>query len=99
MRCRVLCGQVGEPSFVRRLKLEVLSRIATEDTVSTILREFQTYVRDGDDRFVRDAIRVCSVVEDRRWRGDDVCGSLLCAVSWRVACPCPGRGSHRLCPT
>merc|ERR1719163_2088665 len=48
---------VGEPSFVRRLKLEVLSRIATEDTVSTILREFQTYVRDGDDRFVRDAIR------------------------------------------
>ena len=101
LSCAVVCcrGQVGEPSFVRRLKLEVLSRIATEDTVSTILREFQTYVRDGDDRFVRDAIRVCGVVEARRWRGGDVCGSLFCAVSWRVACPCPGRGSHRLCPT
>lgn len=35
----------------------MLSRIATPDNVSTILREFQTYVKDGDDRFVREAIQ------------------------------------------
>lgn len=54
--------QVGEPSFVRLLKLQVLSLIVTPDTVGTILREFQTYVQDGDEAFVRAAIQSVGLI-------------------------------------
>ncbi|CAK8678180.1 unnamed protein product [Clavelina lepadiformis] len=46
-----------DPTHVRVLKLEVLTNLASETNISVILREFQTYVRSSDKRFVAHTIQ------------------------------------------
>ncbi|CAN0909512.1 AP3-complex subunit beta-A [Linum grandiflorum] len=48
----------------KALKLEILSIIATDSSVSSILKEFQDYIRDPDRRFAADtvaAIGLCAL--------------------------------------
>jgi len=47
----------SEPTFVRRMKVDVLAALASADNVTSILREFTRYVKDDDKDFVRHAIQ------------------------------------------
>ena len=40
-----------EPVFIKELKLDILSKIATEANINNILREFSAYARDTDIAF------------------------------------------------
>ncbi|ETO26412.1 hypothetical protein RFI_10727, partial [Reticulomyxa filosa] len=40
-----------EPVFIKELKLDILSKIANESNITSILNEFQAYVRDTDIKF------------------------------------------------
>lgn len=42
----------GEPSYLRSLKLEIMTSLATDSNISLILRELQTYLRTADRSFV-----------------------------------------------
>lgn len=77
--CRPACygAQVGESSYVRRLKLDVLARLVTPENVSAVLSEFQSYVRDSDERFVKAAIQV------------HTCGAATAAVTAAVTAAHP----------
>ncbi|XP_071965282.1 AP-3 complex subunit beta-2-like isoform X2 [Antedon mediterranea] len=47
----------NDPTHIRLLKLEILTNIAGETSISTILREFQTYVTSSDRDFVASTIQ------------------------------------------
>lgn len=57
--------RVGEPDFLRLQKLQILSNIACEENVSSILSEMESYVRDHDKGFVRSAIRCVGRIASR----------------------------------
>lgn len=47
----------SDPTHIKLLKLEILTNLATENSVSFILREFQTYVSSPDMEFVAATIQ------------------------------------------
>uniref|UniRef100_A0A0B7B0H2 AP-3 complex subunit beta n=1 Tax=Arion vulgaris TaxID=1028688 RepID=A0A0B7B0H2_9EUPU len=47
----------SDPLHVKLLKLEILTSLATETNISTILREFQTYVTSSDKEFAAATIQ------------------------------------------
>lgn len=47
----------NDPTHVKLLKLEILTSLATETNISTILREFQTYVTSSDKAFAAATIQ------------------------------------------
>ncbi|KFV20005.1 AP-3 complex subunit beta-2, partial [Tauraco erythrolophus] len=47
-----------DPTQIKILKLEVLTNLANETNISTILREFQTYIRSMDKDFVAATIHI-----------------------------------------
>lgn len=49
--------RTSDPTHIKILKLEILSNLATEATVPTILREFQTYITSSDKSFVAATIQ------------------------------------------
>lgn len=53
-----------DPAYARKLKLEILTSLVTEDNVSIILREFQAYVRHVDKAFVTMTVRALGRVAD-----------------------------------
>ncbi|XP_063052371.1 AP-3 complex subunit beta-2 [Engraulis encrasicolus] len=46
-----------DPTQIKILKLEVLTNLANETNISTILREFQTYIKSNDKDFVAATIQ------------------------------------------
>ena len=46
----------GDPGYIRTLKLEILTSLATESNINVILRELQTYLRSAEKGFVTAAI-------------------------------------------
>ncbi|KAJ3595872.1 hypothetical protein NHX12_002284, partial [Muraenolepis orangiensis] len=46
-----------DPTQIKVLKLEVLTNLANETNISTILREFQTYIKSMDKDFVAATIQ------------------------------------------
>uniref|UniRef100_A0A8C6M0W1 AP-3 complex subunit beta n=1 Tax=Nothobranchius furzeri TaxID=105023 RepID=A0A8C6M0W1_NOTFU len=46
-----------DPTLIKILKLEVLTNLANETNISTILREFQTYIKSMDKDFVAATIQ------------------------------------------
>ncbi|XP_041034182.1 AP-3 complex subunit beta-2 isoform X2 [Carcharodon carcharias] len=46
-----------DPTQIKVLKLEVLTNLASETNISTILREFQTYIKSQDKDFVAGTIQ------------------------------------------
>ncbi|KFW03671.1 AP-3 complex subunit beta-2, partial [Eurypyga helias] len=57
-----------DPTQIKILKLEVLTNLANETNISTILREFQTYIRSMDKDFVAATIQAIG-----RGRGPPPC--------------------------
>ncbi|KAG7384520.1 AP-3 complex subunit beta-2 [Phytophthora pseudosyringae] len=53
-----------DPAYARKLKLEILTSLVTNDNVSIILREFQAYVRHVDKAFVTMTVRALGRVAD-----------------------------------
>ncbi|TMW61607.1 hypothetical protein Poli38472_012798 [Pythium oligandrum] len=53
-----------DPSYARKLKLEILTTLVTDENVSIILREFQAYVRHVDKAFVTMTVRALGRVAD-----------------------------------
>ncbi|XP_064608318.1 AP-3 complex subunit beta-2-like isoform X2 [Liolophura sinensis] len=47
----------NDPTHVKLLKLEILTNLATETNISTILRELQTYVTSSDNEFAAATIQ------------------------------------------
>lgn len=48
--------QYSDTYHMRAIKLEILSLIATESSIHSILLEFQDYIRDPDKKFAADAV-------------------------------------------
>ena len=67
-----------DAKFNREIKLEILVRLATPDSVEEILRELQTYCRGTEKDFVCDACTAAARVADSRPEcADDVLRGLL----------------------
>ena len=67
-----------DAKFNREIKLEILVRLATPDSVEEILRELQTYCRGTEKDFVCDAATAAARVADARPEcADDVLRGLL----------------------
>lgn len=49
--------RTSDPTHIKLLKLEILTNLATETSISFILREFQTYISSTDKEFVAAAIQ------------------------------------------
>uniref|UniRef100_A0A146LRT5 AP-3 complex subunit beta n=1 Tax=Lygus hesperus TaxID=30085 RepID=A0A146LRT5_LYGHE len=49
--------RTSDPTHIKLLKLDILTNLATETSISVILREFQTYVSSPDKEFVAAAIQ------------------------------------------
>nr|XP_033785317.1 AP-3 complex subunit beta-1 isoform X2 [Geotrypetes seraphini] len=46
-----------DPTMIKTLKLEILTNLANEANISTVLREFQTYVKSQDKQFAAATIQ------------------------------------------
>ncbi|XP_077143178.1 AP-3 complex subunit beta-1 isoform X2 [Ranitomeya variabilis] len=46
-----------DPTMIKTLKLEIMTNLATEANISTLLREFQTYVKSQDKQFAAATIQ------------------------------------------
>jgi AP-3 complex subunit beta len=46
-----------DPRYIRELKIDVMCSVASESTISSILREFQSYVCDPDKAFVSKVVQ------------------------------------------
>ncbi|PKA61916.1 AP3-complex subunit beta-A [Apostasia shenzhenica] len=67
---------------IRALKLEILSAIATDASISYILEEFQDYIKDPDRRFVADTVAAIGLCAQRLSSVANVClEGLLSLVS------------------
>jgi AP-3 complex subunit beta len=67
-----------DAKFNREIKLEILVRLATPDSIEEILRELQTYCRGNEKDFVCDACTAAARVADARPEcADDVLRGLL----------------------
>lgn len=49
--------RTSDPTHIKLLKLEILSNLATESTIDTILKEFETYIASSDKTFVAATIQ------------------------------------------
>jgi AP-3 complex subunit beta len=49
--------RTSDPTHIKLLKLEILTNLATETSISVILREFQTYISSADKDFVAATIQ------------------------------------------
>ncbi|XP_078541103.1 AP-3 complex subunit beta-2 isoform X1 [Lissotriton helveticus] len=62
-----------DPTQIKVLKLEVLTNLANETNISTILREFQTYIRSMDKDFVAATIQAIGRCATNIGRVRDTC--------------------------
>lgn len=49
--------RTSDATHIKLLKLEILTTLATETSISVILREFQTYISSNDKEFVTATIQ------------------------------------------
>lgn len=49
--------RTSDPTHIKLLKLDILTSLATETSISVILREFQTYIASSDKEFVAASIQ------------------------------------------
>ncbi|XP_055829161.1 AP3-complex subunit beta-A isoform X2 [Solanum dulcamara] len=54
-----------DPYQVKALKLDILSLIATDSSISPIFNEFQDYIKDQDRRFAADAVAAIGLCAQR----------------------------------
>ncbi|XP_057475186.1 AP3-complex subunit beta-A-like isoform X1 [Actinidia eriantha] len=66
---------------IKALKLEILSSIATDASISVIFQEFQDYVRDPDRRFAADTVAAIGLCARRLPKVADMCLEGLLALT------------------
>ncbi|GAB1298448.1 AP-3 complex subunit beta-1 [Apodemus speciosus] len=73
-----------DPTMIKTLKLEILTNLANEANISTLLREFQTYVRSQDKQFAAATIQAIGRCATSITEVTDTClNGLVCLLSNR----------------
>uniref|UniRef100_D3ZIF5 AP-3 complex subunit beta n=1 Tax=Rattus norvegicus TaxID=10116 RepID=D3ZIF5_RAT len=73
-----------DPTMIKTLKLEILTNLANEANISTLLREFQTYVRSQDKQFAAATIQTIGRCATSIAEVTDTClNGLVCLLSNR----------------
>ncbi|KAJ0047093.1 hypothetical protein Pint_06325 [Pistacia integerrima] len=70
---------------VKALKLEILSSIVTESSITSIFKEFQDYIRDPDRRFAADTVAAIGLCARRLPKMANTCGEGLLALTRKAA--------------
>ncbi|XP_066237804.1 AP-3 complex subunit beta-1 isoform X2 [Saccopteryx leptura] len=71
-----------DPTMIKTLKLEILTNLANEANISTLLREFQTYVKSQDKQFAAATIQTIGRCATNILEVTDTCLSgLVCLLS------------------
>uniref|UniRef100_A0A452TD76 AP-3 complex subunit beta-1 n=1 Tax=Ursus maritimus TaxID=29073 RepID=A0A452TD76_URSMA len=73
-----------DPTMIKTLKLEILTNLANEANISTLLREFQTYVKSQDKQFAAATIQTIGRCATNISEVTDTClNGLVCLLSNR----------------
>ncbi|CAH6787532.1 Ap3b1 [Phodopus roborovskii] len=73
-----------DPTMIKILKLEILTNLANEANISTLLREFQTYVKSQDKQFAAATIQTIGRCATSITEVTDTClNGLVCLLSNR----------------
>ncbi|KAM5264170.1 AP-3 complex subunit beta-1 isoform 2-T2 [Ctenodactylus gundi] len=73
-----------DPTMIKTLKLEILTNLANEANISTLLREFQTYVKSQDKQFAAATIQTIGRCATSISEVTDTClNGLVCLLSNR----------------
>uniref|UniRef100_A0A8D0HIM4 AP-3 complex subunit beta n=1 Tax=Sphenodon punctatus TaxID=8508 RepID=A0A8D0HIM4_SPHPU len=73
-----------DPTMIKTLKLEILTNLANEANISTLLREFQTYVKSQDKQFAAATIQAIGRCATNISEVTDTClNGLVCLLSNR----------------
>ncbi|XP_052599510.1 AP-3 complex subunit beta-1 isoform X3 [Peromyscus californicus insignis] len=73
-----------DPTMIKTLKLEILTNLANEANISTLLREFQTYVKSQDKQFAAATIQTIGRCATSITEVSDTClNGLVCLLSNR----------------
>ncbi|NXQ24401.1 AP3B1 protein, partial [Alaudala cheleensis] len=73
-----------DPTMIKTLKLEILTNLANEANISTLLREFQTYVKSQDKQFAAATIQAIGRCATNITEVTDTClNGLVCLLSNR----------------
>nr|XP_044989374.1 AP-3 complex subunit beta-1 isoform X2 [Jaculus jaculus] len=73
-----------DPTMIKTLKLEILTNLANEANISTLLREFQTYVKSQDKQFAAATIQTIGRCATNISEVTETCLSgLVCLLSNR----------------
>ncbi|NWT04955.1 AP3B1 protein, partial [Mionectes macconnelli] len=73
-----------DPTMIKTLKLEILTNLANETNISTLLREFQTYVKSQDKQFAAATIQAIGRCAANITEVADTClNGLVCLLSNR----------------
>ncbi|KAM9263062.1 AP-3 complex subunit beta-1 isoform 8-T8 [Morus bassanus] len=73
-----------DPTMIKTLKLEILTNLANEANISTLLREFQTYVKSQDKHFAAATIQAIGRCATNITEVTDTClNGLVCLLSNR----------------
>ncbi|XP_061476107.1 AP-3 complex subunit beta-1 isoform X2 [Rhineura floridana] len=73
-----------DPTMIKTLKLEILTNLANEANISTLLREFQTYVKSQDKQFAAATIQAIGRCATNILEVTDTClNGLVCLLSNR----------------
>uniref|UniRef100_A0A672UFE2 Adaptor related protein complex 3 subunit beta 1 n=1 Tax=Strigops habroptila TaxID=2489341 RepID=A0A672UFE2_STRHB len=71
-----------DPTMIKTLKLEILTNLANEANISTLLREFQTYVKSQDKQFAAATIQAIGRCATNITEVTDTClNGLVCLLS------------------
>ncbi|NXD25473.1 AP3B1 protein, partial [Spelaeornis formosus] len=73
-----------DPTMIKTLKLEILTNLANEANIPTLLREFQTYVKSQDKQFAAATIQAIGRCATNITEVTDTClNGLVCLLSNR----------------
>uniref|UniRef100_A0A669QSF3 Adaptor related protein complex 3 subunit beta 1 n=1 Tax=Phasianus colchicus TaxID=9054 RepID=A0A669QSF3_PHACC len=73
-----------DPTMIKTLKLEIMTNLANEANISTLLREFQTYVKSQDKQFAAATIQAIGRCATNITEVTDTClNGLVCLLSNR----------------
>ncbi|KAM5328144.1 AP-3 complex subunit beta-1 [Glossophaga mutica] len=71
-----------DPTMIKTLKLEILTNLANEANISTLLREFQTYVKSQDKQFAAATIQTIGRCATNILEVTETClNGLVCLLS------------------
>lgn len=76
--------RTSDPTHIKLLKLNILTNLATDTSISIILREIQTYISSSDKEFVGASIQAIGRCASNIKEVTDIClNGLVCLLSNR----------------